>query len=484
MTKNIIYTLFIILVISSCKVGPDYQRPDIDSPTAFRFDSISTQEDTIINLRWWELFSDQDLKALIDTALKYNPDVLIAASRIEESRAVVGYNKADLWPSIGYDGSGARQQLNLQGIGVDGAFNSFSGAASLAWELDFWGKYRRGTEAARAELMASDFAHRAVQVSLISAVASTYFLLLDYDSRLGTSIKTVKSRQESLRIIGERFDKGIVPEIDLNQAQIQEAIAAAAVPFYERLVAQTENALSILLGNNPGTIVRTRVLKDEVIPPEIPSGIPSSVLARRPDVNQAEQMLAAQNARIGVAVAMRFPSISLTGMLGAASSDLSTIATGESVIWSVGAGIVGPIFQFGKNKRRVDIERQRMYQDSLYYVQTILQAFREVEDALIEINTLGRESIARERQMGAAQNGAMLSHERYNGGVTSYLEVLDSERSQFNAELAAAETYQLYLNAYVFLYKALGGGWLSPEEEQAYNEAQQAADAADQNTGQ
>jgi len=475
MKRNIIYSLFIILIISSCKVGPNYQKPVVTSPTSFRFDSISTQEDTLINLKWWELFNDEELKALIDTALKYNPDVLIAASRIEESRAVVGYNKADQWPSIGYDGSGARMQNNMPALGIDGPYNNFSGAANLAWELDFWGKYRRGTEAARAELLASDFGHRAIQVSLISSVASTYFLLLDYDARLETSIKTLASRGESLRIIGERFDKGIVPEIDLNQAEIQEAIAAAAVPFYERLVAQTENALSILLGNNPGTIERSRTLRDEIIPPEIPSGIPSAVLSRRPDINQAEQLLVAQNARIGVAVAMRFPSISLTGMFGAASSDLSTIATGDAVIWSVGAGIVGPIFQFGKNKRRVDIERQRMYQDSIYYIQTILQAFREVEDALIEINTLDRESIARERQMAAAQNANMLSKERYNGGVTSYLEVLDSERSQFNAQLAASEVYQMHLNAYVFLYKALGGGWISEEEMNQAQQAQQEA---------
>ena len=177
MKQNIIYSLFLILIISSCKVGPDYQHPDIDSPMTFRFDSISTQEDTIINLKWWELFNIPELKALIDTALIYNPDVLVAASRIEEARAVVGYNKADQWPSIGYDGSGARQQMNAPNLGIDGPFNSFSGAASLAWELDFWGKYRRGTEAARAEMVASDFGHRAVQVSLISAVAKHLFLI-------------------------------------------------------------------------------------------------------------------------------------------------------------------------------------------------------------------------------------------------------------------------------------------------------------------
>ncbi|MCD4680389.1 MAG: efflux transporter outer membrane subunit [Bacteroidales bacterium] len=460
MKRNIIFSLFIILVISSCKVGPNYRRPVINSPENFRFDSISTQEDTIINLKWWELFQNDELKALIDTALKYNPDVLIAASRIEESRAVVGYNKADQWPSIGYDGSGSRMQTNVPGGGIQSPFNTISGAANLAWELDFWGKYRMSTEAARAELLASEYGHHSVQVSLISSVASTYILLLDYDSRLAISIKTLDSRKESLRIIGERFNKGIVPEIDLNQAEIQEAIASATIPYYKRLVAQTENALSVLLGNNPGNIKRAHTLRDEVIPPEIPAGIPSSILARRPDINQAEQYLIAQNARIGVAVAQRFPSISLTGMLGAASNELSTLTTGDALVWSLSGGIVGPIFQFGKNKRMVDIERQRMYQDSIYYFQTILQAFREVEDALIEIQTLNQESIARERQMKSAQNAAMLSKERYDGGVTSYLEVLDSERSQFNAELAASEVYKLHLNAYVFLYKALGGGWI------------------------
>jgi len=474
MYRFIFFILIVLVGFASCKVGPKYRQPVIESSDLFRFDSVSTAADSLINLKWWELFHDEDLKMLIDTALVYNQNVLIAASRIEEARAVLGYNKADQWPSLGYDGSGARAQINIPALGVTDPLNSFQGAANLAWELDFWGKYRRSTEAARAELLASDYGHRAVQVSLIAQVASTYFLLLDFDARMETSIKTQESRTESLRIIGERFDEGIVAEIDLNQAQIQEAIAAAAVPLYERLVAQTENALRVLIGVNPGPVIRSSRLRDQVIPPEIPAGIPSAVLARRPDINQAEQYVIAQNARIGVAVAMRFPSISLTGMFGAASSDLSSLVSNESMIWSISGGIAGPIFQFGKNKRRVDIERQRMYQDSLYYVQTILQAFREVDDALIEIRTLGQESQARYRQMTAAQNAAMLSAERYNGGVTSYLEVLDSERSKFNAELAAAEVYQMHLNAYVFLYKALGGGWISEEEmQQAEQDVQQ-----------
>ena len=481
MTRQKLYTIAILITfLAGCKVGPKYRQPIVESPELFRFDSVSTVADTVINLQWWEMFQDEDLKTLIDTALSYNQDVLIAASRIEEARAVLGYNKADLWPSLGYDGTAGRQKINVPSIGVSDPFNNFQGVATLAWELDFWGKYRRSTEAARAELLASEHGMRTIQIGLISEIASIYFLLLDFDARLEISRKTLETRRESMNIIQDRFNEGIVAEIDLNQAEIQEAIAAAAVPFYERQVAQTENALSILIGINPGPVIRNSTLRDQAIPPEIPTGIPSTVLARRPDINQAEQYVVAQNARIGVAVAMRFPSISLTGMFGAASSDLSTILNNESMIWSVSGGILGPIFQFGKNKRRVDIERERFYQDSLYYVKTILQAFREVEDALVEIQTLEMESNARERQMAAAQNAADLSQERYDGGVTSYLEVLDSERSKFDAELAASQTYQQYLNAYVFLYKALGGGWISEQEMMEAEAAQQTESGASQ----
>ncbi len=463
MKQNILFILLVLLAAAGCKVGPDYKRPELATPDGYRFDSISTAADTILNLKWWEMFQDEELKALIDTALTYNQDVLAAASRIEEAMAVVGYTKADLWPNFGYNGSGSRQQLNLQGI-AESPFNTFGANANVAWELDFWGKIRRSTEAARAELLASTYGRRAIQISLISAVASTYFQLLDYDARLEISKKTHNSRIESLRIIRERFEKGIAAEIDLNQAQIQEAIAASSIPAYERAVAQTENALNILLGTFPGSVNRTKSLTNEIAPPEIPAGIPSILLERRPDILEAEQRLAAQNARIGVAQAMRFPSFSLTGMLGVASSDLTSLVSGESLIWSLGGNFLGPIFNFGKNKRRVEIERQRMKQDSLYYVKTVLESFRDVEDALVEIKTFKNESVARNKQMVAADNAASLSNERYYGGVTSYLEVLDSERSQFNAQLVASETYRLYLESYLKLYKALGGGWLSTEE--------------------
>ena len=455
----------IAISVSSCKVGPDYVKQDYQkSPATFRFGEETP--DSVINIKWWELFNDPALKVLIETALKNNQDIHIAASRIEEARAVVGYNKADQYPEIYYDGNATRNQQYLAILGESATFNDFSAVGKLSWEIDFWGKYRRGTEAARAELLASQFGQRTLQIELISELTQTYFLLQDYKSRQRISEKTLVSRKESSRIIQARFDKGIVAEIDLNQAQIQEAIAEAAIPLYARLAAQTENALSILLGEPPRSFEEEISLRDQITPPVIPEGIPSEILLRRPDVLEAEQYLAAQTARIGVAQAMRLPSISLTGALGAAAGDLSTLGAGENLVWSVGGGIIGPILTFGKNKRRVEIEQQRMIQDSLYYVKTILNTFREVEDALVEVSTLKDESAARLKQMEAAQNAASLSTARYNGGVTSYLEVLDSERSKFDAELAASEIYQLYLSSFIKLYQALGGGWITEQEVQ------------------
>ncbi len=456
MKRNIFYSLLMILIISGCKVGPNYQRPDIKSPDTYRFGSSSS--DTVLNLKWWELFQDSVLIALVDTALKNNYDVRIAAARIEEARAIVGYNKADLYPSFNYEIGASRS--NLTGNQQGDAYNTLFFAPNLSWEIDFWGKYRRYTEAARADLLAAQYSGRTIQLSLIADVASTYFLLLDFDSRLKVSRQTLASRIESMRIMEARFNKGIIPEIDLNQSQMQEADAAASVPYFERLVATTENALSVLLGQNPGPIIGRSSLSDQVLSPEIPEGIPYSLLGRRPDIMEAEQNLVSQNAKIGAAQAMRLPNISLTAFFGLASPQLNQLFTNDGMVWSAGGSMLGPIFNFGKNKRNVDIERQRMVQDSLTYVLTVLQAFQNVDDALIEISTYKDEVIARVRQRDAAFNANELSKERYNGGVTSYLEVLDSERSLFEAELNASETYQLHLNAYVNLYKALGGGWI------------------------
>jgi multidrug efflux system outer membrane protein len=462
MKRILIIIPVLIFALSGCMVGPKLEKPEVQVPESYRFSD--SPQDSLEILAWWEIFGDEFLETLIDTALKNNRNVRMAASRILEAQAVVGYSRADIYPSFGYDGSAARQKPDPQFQG-DAPGNLFSFGANVFWELDFWGKYRRATQAARAELLATDYGYQTVRISLISGVASLYFQLIDYRARLGISERTWETRKESLRIIQERYRKGIIPELDLNQAQIQEAIAAGSIHIYSRLVAQTENALSALLGTYSGPI-GTNSHEKLVESPVIPSGLPSQLLVRRPDILEAEQFYYAQTARIGVAQAMRFPSISLTGAFGAVSTDLSSFSTGSNLAWSLGGGIAGPIFNFGKNKRRVEIERERAEQSLLAYEETVIQAFREVEDALADIQYRALELETVRRRVVAAENAASLSEARYNGGQTSYLELLESERQMFNAQLAVAEVRREHLTSYVRLYKALGGGWVSPQEKQ------------------
>jgi outer membrane protein, multidrug efflux system len=461
---KILFLALLVFSIAGCAVGPNFVKPVVQSPDKFRF--TYTGDDTAYALSWWELFNDPVLDSLVRTALRENRDVRIAAARIEESYAAMKYNWADNFPRIGYEGN--IQGGNLSPVLLNGSTNVISNyyaAPVLSWEIDFWGKYRRATESARAEMFATEYAHRSIMISLISEVASLYFQLLDYDNRLEISRNTLIVRQEYLNIIQERFDKGIVPEIDLNQAQIQEAIAAVAIPQYVRAVANSENALSILLGRNPGPILRGASLANQAMPPDVPPGLPSDMLQRRPDILQAEQIVAAQNAMIGVAQAMRFPTFSLTALFGVASPELTTSAAAAA--WSVSGTILGPLFNFGKNKRRVEIERKRTEEAYLAYDQTVLQAFRETEDALITVITLRDELIAVEREKVAAESANRLSKARYDEGITSYLEVLDSERTLFDVSLNTSATLQSRLNSYVNLYKVLGGGWISEEEKKA-----------------
>lgn len=475
MNKKIyIFLLFLVglFYLQGCKVGPNYQKMEVAVDDTFRFDSTATEADTVLNIRWWSNFNDPVLDTLIRIALEENKDVLIAASRIEESRARLGFSKADLWPKFDYSAVYNNGNL-INGNPIDqGQFGL--GGASLNWELDFWGKYRRANESERAKLLGNEFALRAVQMSLISSVASSYYTLLDYQLRIVISEKTLELRDSSLFIIEQRFDKGIIPEIDVNQAQIQRAIAAASVPLYERNYAQTENALSVLLGSNPVAIPTGLELMNQVLPDSIPQGIPSAILRRRPDILQAEQGVVAQNALIGVAVAQRFPSISITGMLGAATTDFTSLIGGGAT-WQVGASLLGPLFHFNKNKRRVDIERAKTEQSIYSYERTVINAFREVEDALIAIETNGRELVEREKQVDAAVNARDLSAQRYDKGVTSYLEVLETQRGAFEAELQYANTLRFLYLSYVDLYNALGGGWLSAEEEEAAKQAEEEA---------
>jgi multidrug efflux system outer membrane protein len=451
------------VIAASCAMGPDYERPQVEVPENYQASAVPGA--SFANLEWWELFDDPELIDLVKIALVNNKELAIAMSRIEEARASLGFVRADQFPNL--DGqAGAARGNTILGSNTPGSINeSFVLAANLSFEVDLWGKLRRSTESARAELLATVEARNVVTITLISDVASFYLLLLDLDARIEIARRTEITREESLRIIEARFDKGVVPLIDVNQAQIELGDAIAESAALERQRGLAENSLSVLLGQNPGPISRTdQSVQSTLNIPAIPAGLPSELLQRRPDVRQASQQLAAQTARIGVAEAMRFPSLSLTGTLGLASDDLSGFLSSENKVWGISANLFGPIIDAGRNKSRVEAEIARTEQLLSNYQLTVLRSFQEVEDALIEIRTYLAEAEAREAQVIAATSAATLSRARYDGGVTSYLEVLESERSLFRAELLASSTRREQVVSIVSLYKALGGGWSTEEE--------------------
>jgi multidrug efflux system outer membrane protein len=455
----VVATVLLLICLSGCTLGPDFVKPDMTPPASYRTDimpAVSADE-----LKWWELFDDPVLYNLVTVALDNNKDVKIAVSRMDEARASLGFTRADQFPRLDLQGGANRGTFSGGVRSEDTNYYAYI-APVLSWEIDFWGKFRRATESARAALLVSEYGVKSVQLALVSQVASTYYLLLDYHQRLAISKATLESRMESMRIVGLRFEKGTVPEIDLNQAQIQTEIAVEAIPFYERLIANTENALSVLLGRFPGAIATGKELKRQDLPPDIPAGIPADVLARRPDVSEAMYALQAQTAQIGVAQALRLPAINLTGLLGVATSEVSNMQS-DGGVWSIGGSLLGPIYDFGKNQRRVEIEEALTEQARYRYENAVLTALREVDDALVDIEMLRRQTAAIERRLKAAANANFLSKERYDKGVTSYLEVLDSERTLFEVELGNSERRQQLFNAYVRLYKALGGGWMTKE---------------------
>ncbi len=461
--KNIFLSIIILLtVVSGCTLGPDFEAPRYQGPDAFRFDTTTT--DTVVNLKWWTLFNDPVLDTLVVKALENNKDVMIAAARVDAARAKFGYTRAEQWPSLAWSVNGGGGNF-AGGLLQNNTVSSFSAYPEMYWEIGFWGKYRRMNESEKANLLASEFGKRTVQLALISTVIKTYFNLLNNRNKLEIAKRTFELRDSALLIIKERYRFGIIPEIDLNQSQIQKEVSAAAIPQYERQIALSENTLSLLLGELPRTIEQGKGLDKQELPPEIPQGLPADLLKRRPDIQQAEALYAAQNARIGVAQAMRWPSLNLTGLLGYASNDLLNITAG-GVAWSLAGSITGPLFQFGKNKRRVEIEKYNTEAALKQYEQTVLTAFKEVADALISIETLKKELQSDKRRVDAAVNAQMLSNQRYDKGQTSYLEVLESERQAFEAQLIYSNTKSNLLSAYVALYKALGGGWITPEEEQ------------------
>jgi len=447
----------LLLLAPSCKLGPDFERPEMDLPVEFREPVVSGK--SVANLPWWELFDDPVLTALVETSLTENRDLEIALSRIDEAASILGFTRTDQLPSLEVSGGAGRagnSENTLFGPGL--TLNNYTLSADLSFEVDLWGRLRRSTEAARAELLATEAAAHAVTLSLVAEVASSYLLLRDLDNQLVISQRTVQTRRDALEILRRRFEEGIIDMLDVHQAEIQLAIAEVSVQQSERNVVQTENALRVLLGRAPGDIPRGRPLS-EIVPPTTPTGLPAALLSRRPDVLAAEQRAAAQTARIGVAEALRLPQISLTGSLGLESMELNDFLEADSRFWSVGAGLFGPLFQFGRNLRRVEIEAARARQAVLDYEQTVLIALAEVEDALVARRTFDLEHAARERHVEAARGANFLVRELYDEEYTTYIEVLEADRSLLSAELSESAARRSELQAVVQLYKALGGGW-------------------------
>lgn len=456
-----VFIIFIAFLFTGCAVGRDYQRPDLQIPTRWRFEDKDAKG--LVNTRWWEQFNDPVLNELIETALNENKDLLIAAARVEEYGGRYVAARGDLFPKAGGEASGTRQRVTEAGVtpppdGVLNPYPTYQTYFNASWEIDLWGKLRRATEAARADLLSMEYAHRAVLLSLTAAVAGAYVDLRDYDRRLAIARETLKTREASLGIFKMRFEAGVISELELSQVRSEYESARAMIPQIKKSVVQQEHAINILLGRNPGPIARG-VGIDQFKLPIIPAGLPSDLLERRPDILQAEQNLVAANARIGVARAAYFPTISLTGMLGNASVDLARLYTGPSLIWNASAAVTLPIFTAGRTWGQVRASEALQKQSLLIYQKTIQTAFREVEDSLAE-QSLAREKLdAQFKQVNALRNYRDLAVLRYENGYSSYLEVLDAERNLFSIELDYIQTRGSLFHALINLYKAMGGGW-------------------------
>jgi multidrug efflux system outer membrane protein len=466
---NRIFIAFLFIVTwTSCAIGPDYERPYIPDPEQFRTQPQEEVDTTSLGeMSWWELFQDKELHYLIRTALQENKDLMIAAARVDEARGELGVTRSALFPQFG-----AGAAYSYRGIpsalipGEPGDINLetdiYRLGGQLSWEIDVWGQLRRANEASRAELMANEEARRGIILGLISQVAGAYFELRALDLELEISRRNVKTRQGTLRIVNSRYEDGMVSGLDQARAEAEVVSVVAVIPDLERRIVQTENALSILLGRNPAAITRGRDLVEQTTPLVVPAGIPSELLERRPDIRQAEQNLVAANAEIGVAMGNFLPRFSLTGDLGVISRDLNQLFTGPARIWGIGPGVTVPIFTAGRNLGNLEASEARQRQEVLRYEQTIIQAFKEVEDSLIAYKKARVARVQYEKLVMFNSRAVNLSQVQYEEGLIDYLNVLDAQRRLFESEINLAQTQRSQLVSLVQLYKALGGGW-TPE---------------------
>ncbi len=467
MLRRIIFSC-LAFILSGCMVGPNYRRPPVETPPSWRFEEKKAR--TFANPAWWEQFQDPVLNRLIRDALRENKEVMIAAARVEEFMGRYGATRAALFPQVSAGASAGRSRVTDRGpastANVQNPADNYLAFLNATWEIDLWGKLRRATEAARAAVLGTEEARQAVILTLVTSVANAYVNLRELDSQLDIAQRTAKSREESYNLFQLRFDGGLISEIELYQAKSQYEEALATTPLLENAIAQQENALSFLLGRNPGPIPRGKGIYDLLLP-AVPAGLPSDLLANRPDIRQAEQELIAANARIGVARAYYFPTISLTGLFGYASTDLSSLFSGPARTWSWAAPLTAPIFTAGAIRGQVQAAEAVRDQSLIRYQQVIQAAFREVEDALSAQQRLRERLEIQNREVDTLRNYAETARLRFDNGYTSYLEVLDAERSLFVAELARSQTKGALFQTLVNLYKAMGGGWIVQAETMA-----------------
>ena len=473
--RSLFISLCLLLPFAGCKVGPNYSRPEYPVPPDHRSGSAlpaaaapAAPTLTFADVKWFDLFQDEKLQELIRVALKDNYDLRIAAQRVLAAQAFITVEKSALYPSVDIVGNADRQN------GVNRAISSestgrviSSGSTTLAtaggrvfWELDIWGKIRRSTEAARAEYLAQEAVQQAVIQSLVTGVASGYFRLLELDQELAVAQQSLASRQGSLKLVQARQTGGLATQLEVDQALSLVTSAAATIADVERRREQAENYLSTLLGRNPGPVERSKSLADQKLTPQVPAGLPSTLLDRRPDIRQAEQLLVAANARVGVAKSLFFPSISLTGSGGYQNFQISNLFKTSGGVWSYGGSLSQPLFNAGAlwaNYKASKAEREAAI---LSYQKSIQDAFRDVADSLVGHQKAKEYLAQRELFVVTLRDQLRLANMRYTGGVSSYLEVLDTERQALDAELSYAQAYLGELNSVIYVYKALGGGWI------------------------
>lgn len=453
--KQALMPLLVAAALSACAVGPDYQRPGLQLPQG--------SEQAQVDAHWWRQFGDATLNRLIADALQYNRDLQQAAARVDEAAAAAGAARASQLPQVNASLGGARARTSRYSSGAGALGENYSGGLSASWELDLWGKEARKREAANADLTQSQRLLDAARQSLSAQVASTYFQLLSYDAQLAAVQATLQGREESLTLRKKRFNGGMTSELELKQAEAETASARAAVPRLRQAVTQTEHALAVLTGTNPRELVkpvaRGKTLDALTVPPQVPSGLPSDLLLRRPDLAAAEAQLVATNARIGVARAAYFPSIGLSAGLGSASFELSKLFTGPAQTWNFAANLAAPIFNNGEISAGVDAANARQKQALAAYEKAVQSAFADTLDALSAVRTSQEAETAQGQQLAAMREALRLARLRYDAGYSSYLEVLDAERSVFQLEQALSDARLARLNAVVSLYSALGGGW-------------------------